>query len=579
MLRGLIPCSYIQEVLQMKIPRPEHPKPQFQRENWLNLNGSWQFEIDNAQSGMERRFYEQENFSSTIQIPFCPESRLSGIGHTDFLYGIWYKRKVTLEDRQLTGLIRLHFGAVDYRCTVFVNGQKAGEHTGGYISFYLDITHLVHSGENTIVVFAADDTRSRTIPSGKQSERYQSFGCFYTRTTGIWQTVWLEFLPKTHIQSVRYYPDIHNTQLIISAQLSGAAQLKATAYYEGRKVGEASVNCDGGQQSLTLSLAESHLWEPGYGRLYDLKLTYGEDAVTSYFGLRQICLDGSRFLINGKSVFQRLVLDQGFYPEGIYTAPDDSDLLEDIIRSMDMGFNGARLHEKIFEERFLYHCDRMGYLVWGEYPDWGLDNSLADSIYSILPEWLEELERDFNHPAIIGWCPHNETRSDQRDEAIRTVYRITKTLDPTRPCIDASGYFHVETDVFDIHDYEQNPEIFRRNYDRLPKENILHNPLAPRQVYQGQPVFISEYGGIAWNAADGGWGYGEGPQTEQEFLQRFAGLTDALLDNSRIFALCYTQLTDVEQEQNGLYTYDRRPKFNPQTLKSILSRPAAIEQE
>jgi hypothetical protein len=251
---------------------------------------------------------------------------------------------------------------------------------------------------------------------------------------------------------------------------------------------------------------------------------------------------------------------------------------------MAMGFNGARLHEKIFEERFLYHADRKGYLVWGEFPNWGLDHTYADSIYGILPEWLEEVERDFNHPAIIGWCPFNETWDmggrQQWNDVLNLVYKATKSADPTRPCIDTSGNYHVEkTDVYDVHDYEQDPAKFAEHFSDFNEFGTMSNGIGNRrQHYDGKtPFFVSEYGGIRWTDKQDGWGYGNAPKTEEEFLARLKGLTDVLLDDDRIFALCYTQLTDVEQEQNGLYTYDRRPKFDPAVIHAIFSRKAAIE--
>ena len=307
----------------------------------------------------------------------------------------------------------------------------------------------------------------------------------------------------------------------------------------------------------------------------------------SYAGLRSVRLDGYRFLLNGKSVFQRTVLDQGFYPDGIYTAPSDQVLENDIHLSMACGFNGARLHEKIFEERFLYHCDRLGYMVWGEFPNWGLDVTRPDAVYSVLPEWLEEVERDFNHPALIGWCPFNETwdrdHRKQDDNVLRAVYLATKSADPTRPCIDTSGNYHVVTDIYDVHDYEQNVEVFKNHYDELANggelwDQVNHRGTGVRQQYDGKlPVFISEYGGIGWTKEEKAWGYGNMPKSEEEFIERFRGLTSAILDNPRIMGLCYTQLTNVEQEQNGLYTYDRQPKFDVKIFKDILTQKAAIE--
>ncbi len=566
------------------IYRTEHPKPQFKRENWLNLNGEWQFEYDYGNSGVERKFFSNScTYSQKIQVPFCPESQLSGIGNVDFLNSVWYKRTFTITEEQLQNLVLIHFGAVDYEAEIYINEQKCGTHKGGYVSFSFDITEYVKVGENTIVVHAVDDTRSRLVPSGKQSEAYESRHCMYTRTTGIWQTVWLKFVPKTHIKKMKYYTDIHNATVTIVAELCGSGTFCAKAFYQGIAVGSVEMDSQGGIATATLSLSETHLWEVGNGRLYDLILTYGDDIVESYFGLRSLRLDGYKFLINEKSVFQRLVLDQGFYPEGIYTAPDDTELVADIERSLAMGFNGARLHEKVFEERFLYHCDRLGYIVWGEYPNWGLDHSYADSIYGILPEWLEVIERDFNHPSIVGWCPYNETWDisgrKQYDDSLALVYKVTKNADPTRPCIDSSGNFHVLTDIYDLHDYEQNVEEFSKHYQELGKSNVLDfwRAYNERQVYNGNmPFFVSEYGGIGWNS-ESGWGYGNTPKSEDEFLERLKGLTDILLDNPYMFGFCYTQLTNVEQEQNGLYTYDRKPKFAPEIIHDIFARKAAIE--
>ena len=567
----------------MSIPRSEHPNPQFERDRWLCLNGEWDFLIDHGNSGKDRKFFSADTaYPERITVPFCPQSRLSGIAYTDFLRSVWYRRTFDVSVEQLAGLVFLHVGACDYASTVYVNGEPVGTHRGGYVSFSFDLTPYLTEGENTLVINAQDDERDPLIPRGKQSEEYFSHGCDYTRTTGIWQSVWLEYVPKTHIKSIRLYPDIRGA-LTLQADLCGAGTLCAKAFYEGTPVGEASVVSAGGNETLHLTLSETHLWEPGQGRLYDLELTFGDDIVKSYFGLRSVRLDGYRFLINEASVFQRLVLDQGFNPEGIYTAPTDAFLRGDIELSMAMGFNGARLHQKIFEPRFLYHADRLGYLVWAEYPNWGLDHSRPESVYPMLYEWLEEVERDFNHPSIIGWCPFNETWDrdgrQQCDDVLRTIYRVTKAIDPTRPCIDTSGSYHVESDIFDVHNYEQDPDVFKRCYDKLTETGKLHDPLHDRQRYEvGTPTFISEYGGIRWSAGDG-WGYGNAPKTEEEFLARYRGLTEVLLNNPRFFGFCYTQLTDVEQEQNGLYTYDRTAKFDPAIIRAINTQPAAIEAE
>ena len=348
------------------IPRPEHPFPQFVREDWVNLNGTWDFELDLNNSGLERGFGKRTDFKDKILVPFCPESELSGVGYTDFIAAVWYHRTVTISAEQLQGKVYLHFGAVDYDCRVFVNGTEAGRHKGGYVSFALEISALLKEGENHLVVCAQDDTRSPMQPIGKQSDRFYSHDCSYTRTTGIWQTVWMEFTPAAHICSVQYYPNVAEGSVTIKAVVEGEGIFSAAASYEGTACGSASARTDSGNVIVTIPLSEIHLWEAGAGRLYDLQLSFGDDKVSSYFGLREVKLDGYRFLINGKSVFQRLILDQGFYPDGIYTAPSDEALVNDIRLSMAAGFNGARLHQKVFEPRFLYHCDRLGYLAWGE---------------------------------------------------------------------------------------------------------------------------------------------------------------------------------------------------------------------
>lgn len=575
----------------MQIPRPEHPNPQFYRSAWMNLNGIWKFEIDNGRSGVDRGMnFPEYKMNSEILVPFCPESKLSGVEHRDFMYGVWYQKTVSLTEEQCAGRVVLHFGAVDYQCDAYINGVHADTHKGGYASFSFDITKLVHAGDNCVTVYAQDDTRDPMVPKGKQSGKYHSYGCLYTRTTGIWQTVWLEFTPKSYILSADYETDIASNVLVIKANVRGTGHFRAEAFFNGQLVGQAQTEAVDEVITLTLPLQEKHLWDIGQGNLYDLKLTYGDDVVQSYFAMRSIKLHDGCFYLNGRPVFQRLVLDQGFYPDGIYTAPTEEELVRDIDLGLAMGFNGARLHEKVFEQRYLYHCDRKGYMVWGEYPDWGLNHCDPMAIYGILPEWSEILQRDRNHPAIITWCIFNETegyerlgRTQSRD-LLRTMYRTTKMMDPQRPCIDASGYLHVETDIFDIHDYDQNPVHLRAFYDALNEEGTCfdgyaqESPLHGRQEYHGEPIAVSEYGGIQWSEDAASWGYGEAPATKEEFLERLKGLTDALLDNPKIMGFCYTQLTDVEQEQNGLHTYERVPKFPAETICNMISRSAAIEQ-
>ena len=586
----------------MNIPRAEHPNPQWERETWKNLNGPWEFEFDFGCSAVERRLWEKKRFDREILVPFCPESRLSGIGYTDFISGVAYRRNFELSQEELSGRVLLHFGAVDYEASVYVNGTLVGSHKGGYTSFCFDITKHVAPGPNTLFVAVKDDVRSGLQPKGKQAHLYASSGCDYTRTTGIWQTVWLEFVPERHIQSAKYYPDPANGKVTVTGLVQGQGTLQLTALWEDKPVGEAALSVEDGFFTAQLDLSETHLWEPGKGGLYTLLLTFGEDRVKSYFGLRTAKFQGRKFLLNGKSLFQRFVLDQGFYPDGIYTAPTEEDLVKDIQLSFAAGFNGARLHEKVFEARFLYHCDRLGYLVWGEYPNWGLDHAHPLSTETYLNQWSEAVERDFNHPAIIGWCPFNETwgyREEREKNALLTsLYKLTKRLDPTRPCIDSSGNYRILSEVYDIHDYDQDTQSFQARWDGLtdriretggviPAEDPFFNsaPEGPsgrapffNQPYDNQPIFVSEYGGIRWpDDTVEGWGYGNAPATPEEFFARYKGLTEALLNNPEIFGFCYTQLYDVEQEVNGLYTYGRVQKFDISLIRKINQQKAAIE--
>lgn len=572
------------------VPRPEYPRPQAEREDWLNLNGHWEFEEDPQQTGEERGLSSGRRLSGRILVPFAPESRLSGLGKTDFMPCVWYRRSFRVPEAWEGQQIVLHFGAVDYQATVWVNGELVGEHRGGYTPFCFDITQHLRDRDNELVVRAVDDTLSPLQPSGKQSDKPESYGCHYTRTTGIWQTVWLEPLPRTHLRSFRIYPDLDGRRVTIFATIDGDgrdAMLNATALCSGNPVGRTSVPA-GGSVLCTLDLAEVHAWGPGHPFLYDLELSLvknGEevDRVRSYFGLRKLQIDGKRVLLNGAPIFQRLVLDQGYYPDGIYTAPTDEALRRDVELSLAMGFNGARLHQKVFEPRFLYWADKLGYLLWGEYPSWGLDHSHPGALQSMLPEWVEVLLRDHNHPSLIGWCPFNETPVSQDPDLIRTIHRLTKALDPTRPVIDTSGYVHVETDIYDSHHYGQDPEEFAASFDDFKtRDQVWQNFPEDDAPYRGQPYFVSEYGGIWWNPGQSderAWGYGERPNTEEEFLTRYRALTNTLLLHPQMFGFCYTQLYDIEQEVNGLYTYDRQPKFDPAIIRRINSQPSAIEAD
>ena len=573
------------------VPRSEHPRPDALRENWLTLNGPWQFEIDDKADGEARGLIAGKDLGSTIVVPFCPESKLSGVGKTELMKNVWYRHLFELPPAMQGKRIRLHFGAVDYKAWVYVNGQLAGTHTGENAAFAFDITRLLKQGSNEVVVRAFDDTACGVQPTGKQSHT-KSQGCVYTRTTGIWQPVWLEAMGSSFVEDFSVVPDPDQSRVLIEAAIDGVdpnLRLTAEAFLDGKLVGSESAAVAWRNHRLVLNLREKRLWQLGSPALYDLKLSLcrgGEkiDELKSYFGLRKVSIEGRRILINGKPVFQRLILDQGFYPDGIWTAPSDEALKHDIEMSMAAGYNGARLHQKVFEPRFLYWADKLGYLVWGEFPNWGY-NYKPEGYAPYVNEWVEVLRRDRNHPSIVGWCAFNET-PPSAGEVQQMIWNVTKAVDPTRPVLETSGWTHTlaQPEVLDAHDYDGKPESFRKRWDdyfgprgSTPQVPARYGSQSKRVRDHGVPFMVSEVGGIGWDT-EGGWGYGAGPKTLDEFYARYQGTLDALLDNPNLFGFCYTQLTDVEQEHNGLYYYDRRPKFDVSRLKAITARQAAYER-
>lgn len=613
-------------ITDQTVLRPEYPRPQFVRSEWLCLNGVWQFEIDQGGSGLDRGLLERP-LTERILVPFCPESRLSGIQNTDYMNVVWYRRELVIPDGWENQRVLLHFQASDYDTWVWANGVEVGRHRGGMTPFSCDLSAVVSPGEKLTLVVRVRDVASDAMPAGKQSWTHANMGCTYTRTTGIWQTVWLEPVPiRASLQRPKIAPDLANRCFRVEQPITGAQsglRFRARLRDQAGEVSMAECKC--GEMfyprlDLPVPKERLRLWEPGNPHLYDIDLelmdeSTGElvDQARSYAGLRSVSIDGMAVKINGRVLFQRLVLDQGYYPDGIMTAPSDTALEQDIRLALEAGFNGARLHEKVFEERFLYHADRLGYLVWGEFSDWGLagrealrewhndktgnvvrgDNHRGNEFPpTYVTQWLEVLQRDYNHPCIIGWCPLNEThrRIDEiiavHDDVMKAMWLATKLVDSTRPVIDASGYSHrlAESDVYDSHDYEQNPEILAARHARLADGEAYRNEhqILESIPWTGQPYFVSEFGGIWWNpeaAARGeaSWGYGSRPRSEEEFFARFKGLCDALMDNSAMFGYCYTQLTDVFQEQNGLYFFDRQRKFDVARLRAVQERLAAIE--
>ncbi|MBI4977742.1 MAG: beta-glucuronidase [Spirochaetes bacterium] len=574
----------------MSIPRPEHPKPQFERSDWINLNGPWTCTFDFGVSGRERGLAESTGFERNIIVPFCPESVLSGIGHTDFIPAMWYHRKIDIPSTWNGKRTLIHFGGVDYECEAFIDGKSAGIHYGGTVSFSFDITGLVKAGaSHSLVVAVRDDIRSGNQPAGKQSERFASYGCKYTRTTGIWQTVWLEAAGMKGLSRVRTITDIDAGTVAFIPEyhaVRNGTMLKATILDGGQRVADAAVTCANGMP-LTISIPKAKLWSPESPHLYDVifEILDGKtivDSVKSYFGMRKVHVEGNEIFLNNKPVYLRFVLDQGFYPDGIWTAPGDDALRRDIELSLAAGFNGARLHQKVFEERFHYWADRLGYLTWGESSSWGIDYCKPDSMRNFLTEWSEIIQRDMNHPSIIAWTPLNETRGNAGTPAHRRshleVYDLTRRIDPSRPVNEASGYAHVKTDLWTVHNYTQDGAKLAEQLAPKTDTGVWRNFPEQEVPYSGQPYLVDEFGGIKWIAdetkrfSEKSWGYGEAPKTLDEFYARLDGQIDALLSFGHIVGYCYTQLTDVEQEQNGIYNYDRTEKFDMKKIRAAFIR-------
>jgi beta-galactosidase/beta-glucuronidase len=575
------------------VPRPELPQPQFARPEWQTLNGEWEFEFDDANAGL------RENWAATkkalprkIVVPYAFETKLSGIGDTSFHPWVWYRRAVQVPSNWANRRVLLHFGAVDYRAMIWVNGRLAGQHEGGHVPIKVDITDFLSgTGPQAIVVRAEDPPEDRYIPRGKQYWMPQSRGIFYTRTTGIWQPVWLEatgasYLDKLRTQAQNDGHVVFNTKI---ARATAGLTLHATVKFRDRVITSGSVAATGERASLGLYINDPVKWNIGQGNLYDVEFELRKgaevlDRVSSYYGYRSILIENGRFHLNGRPTYLKTVLDQGYWMESTITPPTDEAIQYDIKMTMDMGFNGARKHQKLEDPRFLYWADKMGFLVSSE-----MANAyLYDEDYAarFTREWIEAVERDVNHPSIVMWIPINESWgvsdvSDPRQtQHLKALYHLTKSLDPTRPVIDNDGWEHTDvTDLFGIHDYAARGERLVEKYSVL-SQKVFDFPgngraaLAPGFKYNGSPVFLSEFGGIAYPMpgspvpADA-WGYAGVEKSPEAALERLRSLYVGIAKIPQIMGICYTQLTDVEQEINGLLTYDRKPKFDVKTIREI----------
>jgi beta-galactosidase/beta-glucuronidase len=574
------------------IPRPEYPQPQFEREEWLNLNGPWEFEFDDENIGLDENWaFGAKDFSQTITVPFCFESEKSGVGDQGPHSVAWYRRVFIVPDGWEGRRILLNFGAVDYRATVWVNGKFAGEHEGGHTPFRFEVTKSLTPGPNHVTVRVEDPPADRYIPRGKQHWQARPESIFYTRTTGIWQTVWLEPVGHSYLDRVRIDSNI-NGAVTFDARIARAdedLQFFATISYEGKVIATGMGPVDGTQATAGAFVRDPHWWSPNTPCLYDVtfELTKGNrvlDRVQSYFGFRQISTQDGKILLNGEPIYLKMVLDQGYWPDSILTPPSDEAIRYDIQMAKDMGFNGVRKHQKIEDPRFLYWADRIGLLVSAEMANaYCFDD---ESVARVTREWLDAVARDYNHPSIVIWVPINESwgipnvRDPRQQAHLKGMYMLTKSLDSTRLIIDNDGWEHTDsTDLFAIHDYSHDGKLFYERFKPIqdgkipiPFQGKLF--LAPGYEYNGSPIYLSEFGGVSYipkgvNAPRNSWGYEGMEQSEPAALERIRGLYEGIAKLPKIMGICYTQLTDVEQEVNGLLTYDRKPKFDPREIREI----------
>lgn len=568
--------------------RTEHPRPDFVREDWVSLNGEWEFSFD------------KPVFDQRIQVPFAYQSQMSGIGSAEEHEEVWYRRSFWADGEKLKSRrLLLNFGAVDYEARVRINGKFAGSHRGGHTPFCLDITELAEAGENMLEVYVRDGQETDK-PRGKQSWTGEPFGCWYTPTTGIWQSVWLEYAGETYIRRIKLTPDLDRNQALCEVFLSGGGRAEVevdtaveSADGEGTlPIGKNVFTCENGYGKCALAFPDLDIkrdriiWSPEHPNLIDVTVRvkrgeWGEDAVHTYFGMRSVSFRGNTFYLNGDVSYQRLVLDQGYWPQSLLTPPDEEAIRRDILLTKEMGFNGVRKHQKIEDPRYYYWADRLGLLVWGELPSSYAynDNMVRRSV----DEMMEFIERDFNHPSLIAWVPVNESwgvrnvkSNRQQQHYCDLMINLIKALDPTRSVSGNDGWEQTgQTDIFAVHDYGLMPETIRKydDMDAVIGGKAEHRALlADGASYRGQPVLLTEYGGIAFADEGEGWGYYNKVRSEEEFAARLEPVTDFLIKSGKFAGFCYTQLTDVMQEVNGLLREDRTPKVDIKELRRIFGK-------
>lgn len=574
------------------IMRAELPNPSFARERWRTLNGQWDFLMD-PEDCLQVGGVDKLSWDRTICVPFCYESELSGIGSDAPSRSVWYRRSFAVTEEECSATVLLHFGAVDYRARVWVNGQYVGTHEGGFTPFAFEVQQYLHKGENTLVV-KAEDSYSRELPRGKQMCGRRPCSCFYRNTTGIWQSVWLEFTGCDYITDIRITPDLDRNRADFVIRINGEhpSEIALTIRKESQVIGTMTVACESkniccsfGFQENGVFSVENLYWTPEKPNLIDVEVTLIHDGkkydtVSTYFGMRKIHVCGEEIYLNNSPLYQRLVLDQGYWPEGLMTAPSDEAIRRDVEMTKELGFNGARKHQKIEDPRYYYWADKLGLLVWGEMP----------SNYDFTPEGqrmlLSELQafvrRDYNHPCIVTWIPFNESwgvheiAGDSRQKSfVKAVYHLLRSLDESRLVGSNDGWEQLElTDFCGVHDYDISPENFATRYmdiEKTMRGSVNFKPIyAAGEQYNGVPVLITEMGGVKL-VNDDGWGYSQAMSDEEGMLRYLCSVMRAVRSHRQIRGFCYTQLTDVQQETNGLLDAARKPKVTFEELQKIFA--------
>jgi beta-galactosidase/beta-glucuronidase len=566
-----------------------YPRPQLQRDQWICLNGVWDFSLDPQALWTDPRAVE---WNAKITVPFSPETSASGVNECGFYRAVWYQRSFERPHLQAGERLVLHFGAVDYCATVWVNEIKVCSHQGGYTPFRADITEaLTETGPQQITVHAEDDPFDLAKPRGKQDWKLEPHSIWYPRTTGIWQTVWLETVPATFIEVVKWTSNLVRWEIGLEARIGGmeldGLSLALRLSAGDTVLSEDSYSVVAGEVHRQVALSDPGiddyrnelLWSPDSPTIIEAELTLSDqqgqviDRVRSYTALRSIATQGDRFMLNGRPLTLRLVLDQGYWLHTGLTAPSDAAFLADVMLAKKLGFNGVRKHQKIENPRYLYWADRMGLLVWEEMPS--AYRYTRKAIERLTREWTEVLDRDSSHPCIVAWVPFNESwgvpdlpDSPAQRHYVQALYHLTKTLDPTRPVIGNDGWESVATDIIGIHDYDGEPERIGRRYGMSDVETHLfkrERPGGRMLLVDGsgradQPIVLTEFGGIALSRDfDGAWGYSR-CETPAEFLDRYRALLRTVGQLPALAGFCYTQFTDTYQEANGLLYADRTPK-------------------